>query len=159
MCFMICVMAGWRMGMFVATIPRVIVWIVKVIFLCIDFGGHVLHRRCFSSSQVDSCLSCRGKCIVRCSFSLEVAAWKTQSFNSQGMMWVWSGSNRFVLDDGRVIVWDFDGFVKESGEECRTVKISVPDYLRSQHLMKNMSKHWFIKVWDGGLFKQVVEWN
>ena len=51
-----------------------------------------------------------------------------------------------MLDDGRSIVRDFDGFVKESGEERRTVKISVPGYLRSQHLMNNTSRHWFIKV-------------
>ena len=47
-----------------------------------------------------------------------------------------------MLDGRRGIVWDFDGFLKESGEERRTVKISVPDYLRSQHVMNNMTKHW-----------------
>ena len=69
-------------------------------------------------------------------------AWKVQSCNSEGMMLVWSGWNWLVLDDGRGIVWDFDGFLKESGEERRTVKVSVPDYLRSQHVMNYSTKRW-----------------
>ena len=55
-----------------------------------------------------------------------------------------------MLDDRRGIVWDFGGILKESGEERRTVKNSVPDYLRSQHVMNNTTKHWlseFLRCW------------
>ena len=50
-----------------------------------------------------------------------------------------------MLDDGRGIVSDFDGFAKESGEERRTVKISVPDYLRSKHWLNDFLRCWFIE--------------
>jgi hypothetical protein len=59
-----------------------------------------------------------------------------------------------VLDGGRGIVWDFDGFVKESGEERQTVKNSVPDYLRSQRVMNNTTKHWLTEFLDGSLFNK-----
>ena len=59
-----------------------------------------------------------------------------------------------MLDGGRGIVWDFDGFVKESGEERQTVKNSVPDYLRSQRVMNNTTKHWLIEFLDGSLFNK-----
>jgi hypothetical protein len=45
-------------------------------------------------------------------------------------------------------------FWGDSGLDRGTVKISVPDYLRSQHVMNNTTKHWFIEFLDGGLFNQ-----
>ena len=59
-----------------------------------------------------------------------------------------------MLEDRRGNVWDFGGILKESGHDRRTVKNSVPDYLRSQRVMNNTTKHWLIGFLDDGLFNK-----
>ena len=51
-------------------------------------------------------------------------------------------------------MWDFGGILEESGQDRRTVKNSVPDYLRSQSVMNNTTKHWLIEFLHGGLFNK-----
>jgi len=58
------------------------------------------------------------------------------------MMLVRSGKKWFVLEGRRGFAWDFGGVLRESGQDRRTVKNSVPDYLHSQRVMNNMTKHW-----------------
>ena len=59
-----------------------------------------------------------------------------------------------MLDGRRGIVWDFGGIQKDSGQDRRTIKKSVPDYLRSQRVMNYTTKHWLIEFLDGSLFNK-----